>query len=72
MNDLKDFDENGFRFEKADFLLNKTEKSIDLVTTFMFNKEKCQEIEFVAINSFSKHTMKWKNDNFYPRKYLNF
>lgn len=54
------------------FFVNETNKSIDLVTSFMFTETKCRENQFVTINRFDKASMKWLNDNFYPNKHKNF
>lgn len=54
------------------FLLNETDRSIDLVTSFMFTEKKCRKNQFVTINEFNKATMKWSSGNFYPNKHNNF
>lgn len=61
----------GFDIDKVAFLINESEKSIDLATSFMFTKEKCRENQVVVINRFMKDTMAWEKDNFYPNKYRN-
>lgn len=72
IHDLRKLKFNGYLIDKVAFLVNKKEKSIDLVTSIVFTKEKCEENQFVTINRFDKDTMKWENDRFYPRKYRNF
>lgn len=62
---------DGFEIDSVNFLMNETEKSIELVSSFMFTEEKCRENQLKAINIFSKETMKWNNSNFFPKKYQN-
>lgn len=64
--------ENGFDIDQVSFLINETEKSIKLVSGFMFTSEKCRVNQFKMINVFERETMRWNNSNFYPRKYPNF
>lgn len=54
------------------FLVNQTEKSIDLATAYMFTEKKCRKHQMMTINRFRKDDMKWENTNFYPKKYRNF
>lgn len=62
----------GFSIDRVDFLVNENEKSIDLVTSFMFTPQKCRSNQFVRINRFNKSTRQWEDSNFYPNKYQNF
>lgn len=64
--------EDGFSIDNVNFLMNETDKSIDLVSGFMFTKEKCHQNQFVTINRFNGETERWENSNFYPNKYQNF
>lgn len=70
---LKDLEhiQDGFKIHNANFLLNKTEKSIDLVSSFMFTPNACRKNQFATINRFETRLMKWKESNFYPKKYRN-
>lgn len=72
IDDIRKYTFVDFFINEIAFLMNKTEKSIDLVTTFLFTQKKCRKIQFVTINRFDKDTKKWDNDNFYPKKYRNF
>lgn len=72
ITELENSEVNGWDIDNTAFLVNKTEKSIDLVTSFMFTENKCRQHQFATINRFYKKTSKWENDNFYPRKYRNF
>lgn len=71
VQDLVDCDLTGWDIDNVAFLVDKTEKSISLVTSFMFTEKKCRDTQLVTINCFNKNTMKWANNNFYPRKYRN-
>lgn len=69
--DIEDAIKDGWSLEKVAFLVNETEKSIDLATSFMFTEEKCCQNQLVTINTFRKDTTEWENDNFFPEKYQN-
>lgn len=71
INDLEII-QDGFSIDNVAFLMNVTRSSIELVSSFMFTKNKCRSNHFVTINRFRKSTMKWTNSNFYPNKYKNF
>lgn len=62
--------QRGFSIDKVGFLMRETEKSIDLVTSFMYTQFKCRTNQLVTINRFNKATG-WENQNFYPDKYQN-
>lgn len=64
--------QDGFSMDNVGFLVNETEKSIELVTSFMYTQSKCRSNQFVTINKFDKATMEWETDTFYPDKYSNF
>lgn len=61
-----------FDIDQVDFLMNETEKSIDLVASFLFTSQKCRSNQLVTIKKFTRNTMTWENSNFYPKKYQNF
>lgn len=63
---------DGFSIDNVDFLVNETENSMELVTSYMFTPRKCRSILMVTINYFEGSTMRWENQNFYPEKYRNF
>lgn len=63
---------DGFSIDNVNFLVNETEASIELVTSYMFSERKCRSIQLVTINVFERATMRWENQNFYPEKYRNF
>ena len=68
----KEFYSDGFRIDHVSFLVNETEKSIDLVSGFMFTEQACHQLQVKKINHFSLKTMEWENSIFYPKKYENF
>lgn len=63
--------EDGFEVDNVNFLINETDKSIDLASVFMFTSESCHSKQLRVINRFKKDSMKWENSNFYPNKYKN-
>ena len=63
---------DGFSIDHVSFLVEETEKSIELHTTWMFTKVACRELQVARINRFDFDTMEWENLNFYPKKYENF
>ena len=66
------FYSDGFRIDHVSFLVNETEKSIDLVSGFMFTEQACYLLQVTTINRFSLKTKEWENSIFYPKKYENF
>lgn len=62
---------DGFEIDKVAFLMNETQTSIDLVSSFMFTPQKCRENQLVTVNRFNGKTLEWESDEFYPRKYGN-
>lgn len=62
--------ENDFSIDKVDFIIN-TNKSIELVTSFMFSEHACMKNQLQTINKFDRKLMKWETSNFYPNKYKN-
>ena len=60
------------RIDHVSFLVNETEKSIDLISGFMFTEQACRQLQVKKINHFSLKTMEWDNSIFYPKKYENF
>jgi hypothetical protein len=63
--------QNGFIIDNVNFLIPKTEKSIELVSSFMFTPKACRKNQFKTINRFDKSSMAWETSNFYPNKYRN-
>lgn len=63
---------NGFDIDNVGFLMNETEKAVDLVTSFMFTPNLCRSNQLVTINRFLRSTMSWENSIFFPKKYQNF
>lgn len=64
--------ENGpYNVDQVGFLINETEKSIDLATFFMFTQSACRSNQLVTINRFNLSSG-WENSTFYPDKYENF
>ena len=63
---------DGFAIDHVSFLVENTEKSIELHTTWMFTEVVCRELQIAQINRFDFDTMEWENSNFYPKKYENF
>lgn len=60
---------DGFLIDSVNFLMNVTENSIDLVSSYMFTQQTCRLNQLVTINRFERMTMKWSNSDFYPNKY---
>lgn len=60
---------NHFWIDNVAFLVNETESSIELASSFMFTATTCREKQLVTINRFQRSTMKWENDKFFPKKY---
>ena len=59
-------------FSALNFLVDETKDSIDLISSETFTKEKCGEVQITAINRFERHSMKWKSDAFYLKKFRDF
>lgn len=70
-NDVMEKIRDGFQIDEVAFLMNETKSSIDLVTSFMFTNQKCNESQLFTINRFDFRAREWKNSNFFPRKYGN-
>lgn len=62
---------DGFLIDHVNFLMHETEKSIELVSSFMFTKRECHSNQLVTINQFMGNTKRWESSDFYPRKYQN-
>jgi hypothetical protein len=60
-----------FSIENVNFLMNESEKSIEIVTGYIFSPQECRVNQFVSINQFEKSSMEWETSNFYPDKYRN-
>lgn len=71
IGDIEKNSVDGFEIDNVDFLMHENEKSIDLVSTFMFTDVKCRSKQLQMINKFSRHSMTWNNSEFYPEKYQN-
>lgn len=69
-NDVKHI-QDGFSIDNVNFLVNESESSIDLATSFMFYKS-CRSLSVHIINSFKVCDMKWNSSIFFPNKYSNF
>lgn len=69
--DINDSVVNGWSVDNTAFLVDETEKSISLVTSFMFTEKKCRENQLVTINRFERRSMEWESDVFFPNKYRN-
>lgn len=72
MSDIVENIQDGFSIDNVNFLMNETEESIDLVSSFMFTSKKCRSNQLVTINRFTRNQRRWENSNFYPEKYKNF
>lgn len=70
-DDLKKAIEDASWIDNVAFLLNETEDSIELASSFMFTASKCHENQLVTINRYQKDTRKWESNNFFPKKYRN-
>lgn len=74
-NDVVENIQDGFTFDSVNFLTNETENSIDLVTLFMFTREKCRSMTLVSINRFLSKKRDWQKSthysDFYQNKYEN-
>jgi hypothetical protein len=62
---------SSFAIDNVNFLMNESEKSIELVTGFVFSPKKCRFNQFLSINRFENSSMEWETSNFYPDKYRN-
>ena len=49
-------------------LMNKKEKSIDIVSGFMFLKQTCLKLRLKPMNRFDLNKLKWDYPIFYPKK----
>jgi hypothetical protein len=73
VSDVSESIKDGFDIDNVGFLMNETETSIELVSSFMFTEKKCKANQLKTINRFSvKRTMQWKKSIFYPKKYQDF
>lgn len=72
IKDLQDNIKNGFSIDNVAFIIQQGQKSIELVSSFMYTPQKCQTNQFLTINTFSRKSMKWNNSEFYPKKYQSF
>lgn len=71
-NDVTINVKDGFDIDQVVFLLDEKEKSIDLVTSFMFTPGKCRVNQLRIINRFYRTLGAWDGNEFYPEKYKNF
>jgi hypothetical protein len=58
--------------EGASYLRVVNDTTVDFVTSFMFEPGKCREPQYKTINRFSRSSMKWDNETFFPEKYENY
>lgn len=63
---------DGFSIDYVGFLVDESEKSMDLAAAYMFTETKCRVLQLVNINRFDGRVMRWHSDSFYPQKYKNF
>lgn len=54
-----------------DFLDDVSETSINLSTFIYYSKQHCNKPQLTTINTFSKTHGKWKNNDFFPRRFSN-
>lgn len=71
-SDVDEEIQDGYQIDEVAFLMNETESSIDLVTSFMFTSQKCNQSQLLTINRFNYRALEWENSTFFPRKYRNF
>ena len=64
--------DDGFLIDHVNFLMHETDNSIELVTSFMFTPQACEQLQLKIINRFDLQAMEWENSIFYPKKYENF
>lgn len=69
-SDLKNIHDE-FSMDNVNFLI-ATEKSIELLSSFMFTRTKCRSNQLQTINNFMKSKMRWEKSILYPQKYRNF
>lgn len=62
--------QDGFVIDSVAFLMNETEKSIGLASSFMFTEKECNKHQIVEINRFNGS--RWEGQELFPRKYKNF
>lgn len=70
--DIRENLQDGFSIDSVSFLVNESEKSMKLISSFMFTPTACRSYQLLKINNFNKSTRRWSNLNFYPKKYSNF
>lgn len=63
--------QDGFSIDNVNFIMNENDQSIELVSSFMFTRNKCHSNQLETINRFMKNTSRWVSRNFYPKKYQN-
>ena len=72
---IADLEKNsdGFSIDNVNFLTQRNQNSIELVTSFMYTKNKCRSNQFFIINQFNSNAMEWESiTSFYPHKYHDF
>ena len=72
VKDIAESFQNGFLIDSVGFLINETENSIELVSSYMFTESACHSNKFLTVNRFHKYTRRWESANFFPKKYRNF
>lgn len=70
--DITETVQDGLLIDNVNFLMRETEKSIELISSFMFTPRKSRSNQLLTINRFQRATMTWESSNFYSKKYENF
>jgi hypothetical protein len=70
--DIQVVSEKNFTIDRTIFLVNETQNSIELATSFMFTAEACGLTHFKVINRLERKQNRWINSNFFMDKYKNF
>ena len=60
-----------FSVDHVSFLVEESEDTITLTTSFKFTQESCRPV-LVDMNSFELSTLKWESSTFFSKKYQNF
>lgn len=57
---------------QVNFLIEMNETSIQLATFYYFTQQHCRKNSLEVINTFSNAEVKWRHQNFFPKKHRNF
>lgn len=60
---------DGFSIDNVNFLVTQSDKSIDIITSFMYSPFACRSPKFTRINSLNSKTLKWDRRFFFVNKY---